>query len=247
LTDTHPGLDSASNAEDVDEHSRPPAIQAVDEGEIDVDVVEAMTTTGTCREFRDEPVPDDVLLSAMEAARFAPQGGNRQGVRLVVIRDMATRRVLGDLYLARWKPYWAGIIGAQGSQVQDRQLARVDEFAKNLHRVPVLAVVCAELAALHPTDQDLGRLSVVGGASIYPLVQNFCLALRDLGVATAMTTLLCHEESAVKALLDISDDVITAGHIAIGYPAHPFPSKLKRMAATDLMFGERYGCPLGTA
>ena len=80
-----------------------------------------------------------------------------------------------------------------------------NEFALNLANHPAIVVACADLAETHPTDTDLGRLSIVGGASVYPMVQNFCLALRNEGVATTLTTLLCLFEPQVKELLGIPD------------------------------------------
>jgi nitroreductase len=210
-----------------------------------VDLAEVMVTTGTCREFTRDPVPDEVLLEAMEVARFAPQGGNRQGVRLLVVRDPATRRTLRDLYLTRWRPYLAARTGDRElSERQQAGMARTNEFAERLDEVPALVVVCCRLSALHPTDHELGRLSVVGGASIYPLMQNFCLALRNLGVASAVTTMLCHDEPAVRTLLGIPDDVITAAHLAVGYPARPFPTTLSRVPAAELLYGETWGTAL---
>ena len=40
-----------------------------------MELTEAMRTTGTCRYFRPDPVPDDVLRTAFDLARFGPQGG----------------------------------------------------------------------------------------------------------------------------------------------------------------------------
>jgi nitroreductase len=207
-----------------------------------VDLIEAMTTTGTCRYFRDDPVPDEVLVSAFSAARFAPQGGNRQPVRWIVVRDPERKRRLAEWYLEPWKAYLAGIgtgdvqVGALPKAVTD-----ADYFAEHLHEVPALIVVCAELDGLHPTDNELGRLSVVGGGSIYPTVQNFCLALRAQGVASALTTLLCYFEPQVKELLGIPDGLITAAHIAVGYPARGFPAKLSRLPVEQVAFAETYG------
>ena len=207
-----------------------------------MDLIEAMTTTGTCRYFRDDPVPDEVLVSAFSAARFAPQGGNRQPVRWIVVRDPERKRRLAEWYLEPWKAYLAGIgtgdvqVGALPKAVTD-----ADYFAEHLHEVPALIVVCAELDGLHPTDNELGRLSVVGGGSIYPTVQNFCLALRAQGVASALTTLLCYFEPQVKELLGIPDGLITAAHIAVGYPAYGFPAKLSRLPVEQIAFAETYG------
>ncbi|NVI92972.1 nitroreductase family protein [Actinomadura sp. BRA 177] len=209
-----------------------------------MDVIAAMRTTGTCRYFRDDPVPDEVLTRAFEAARFAPQGGNRQPVRWVVVRDGDRKRRLAEWYLGPWKAYLAGIgAGEIGVGALPKAVTDADHFAEHLHEVPAIAVLCAELDGLHPTDLDLGRFSVVGGGSIYPTAQNFCLALRDQGVATALTTLLVHAEPQVKELLGIPDGVITAAHIAVGYPARGFPARLNRRPIDEIVFAETYGNP----
>ena len=57
-----------------------------------MDLIDTLRTTGAVREFTDEPVPDEVLARVLDTARFAPSGGNRQGWRVVVVRDPDTRR-----------------------------------------------------------------------------------------------------------------------------------------------------------
>ena len=42
-----------------------------------MELLEAMRTTFSCRDFTDEPVTDDQLHRILDAARFAPSGGNR--------------------------------------------------------------------------------------------------------------------------------------------------------------------------
>ncbi|HEY1970664.1 MAG TPA: nitroreductase family protein [Pseudonocardia sp.] len=210
-----------------------------------MELTEAMRSTGTCRRYRPDPIPDAVLRRAFEVARFGPQGGNRQPVRWIVVRDQARKQLLQDLYLPMWKAYLAGIgDGTVNVRTLPRSVQDADHFAEHLAQVPAIIVVCAELGGLHPTDHELGRLSVVGGASIYPTVQNLCLALRDQGVASAVTTLLCQAEPAVKELLEIPDDVITAAHLAIGYPERGFPTRLTRHPVEDIVAAESFSRPL---
>jgi nitroreductase len=198
-----------------------------------LDVTEAMRTTGTCRYFTPDPVPEEVLRRAFDAARFGPQGGNRQPVRWIVVRDADRKRALQQLYLPMWEPYFAGL--------NDETVLDADHFARHFADAPVIVVVCAELAGLHPTDTELGRLSVVGGASIYPTMQNLCLALRADGVASAVTTLLCHQEADVRKLLEIPEEFLTAAHVAVGYPARGFPARLTRQPVEDIVYSERFG------
>jgi nitroreductase len=206
-----------------------------------MELTEAMRTTGTCRRFRPDPVPDEVLHRAFDAARFGPQGGNRQPVRWIVVRDPVLKKTLADLYQPLWDDYLGG---RAGSPELPPSVAAADRFAQRLAEVPAIVVVCAELTSLLATDAELGRLSVVGGGSIYPVVQNLCLALRDQGVATAFTTLLCRVEPRVRELLGIPDGTITAGHLAVGYPERPFPTRLRRAPVEDVVFADGYGKPM---
>jgi nitroreductase len=222
---------------------------------------EAMRTQHACRYYRDDPVPDEVLYRAVELARFAPNGGNRGPVRFIFVRDAELRRQLGEWYLPLWREVAAAaragaaaIGGTDGSARSvatgftdtARTMSDGDHFAARFGQHPVLIVVCVDLAKTHPTDTDLGRLSIVGGASVYPMAQNLCLALRAQGVATTFTTLLVAREPDVKKLLAIPDHIATACHIAAGYPARPFPTRLHRPDPAELAFADRYGSALST-
>jgi nitroreductase len=210
-----------------------------------VDAIEAMRTIGSCRSYKPDDVPDEVIFRAAEAARFAPQGGNRQPTRLVVVRDQAKKERLRDLYLVPWRKYYeAASSGGQALGEYDSAQKAADaanRFAENMAEVPLIIVVCAKIDLLHVTDGAYDHPSVVGGASIYPFMQNLCIALRTGGVATTITTLLCEYEAEVRDLLDIPDDYLTAAHIAAGYPERPFPTKLRRMPVEDTVFLDRFG------
>src|SRR6202034_1455529 len=73
----------------------------------DVELLPVLRSTGAVRDFRAEPVPDDVVYRILDTARFAPSGGNRQGWRVIVVKDPEKRRALRDLYLTGWYEYLA--------------------------------------------------------------------------------------------------------------------------------------------
>jgi nitroreductase len=210
-----------------------------------MELADVMRTTFNCREYRPEPVPDEVFHRAIERARFGPNGGNRQPVRFLIVRDPEKRRLLGELYLEEWKgPYEAVRAGRQTLGLGSSAHEAANRFAQRFAEHPTVIVVCAELAAVYPTDANLDRLSVVGGASIYPMAHNLCLALRDQGVATTFTTLLVAREPEVKELLSIPDHLSTACHIVAGYPAKGFPTRLRRLPVAELAFVESFDRPL---
>src|SRR5262245_58813089 len=209
-----------------------------------MDFREVIETTGTCRFYRPDPVPDDVLRRVLDGTRYAPTGGNRQGVRFIAVRDAAKRRQLKDLYLPLWEQYASRATARPGTPVA-RLMANADQFARHLDEIPVHVVVCAQLAALHSSARQLDRLSLVGGASVYPAVQNLLLSARAEGLGAALTTLLCAVEPQVKALLGMPDGVATAAMVTLGYPAKGFPKRLARKPIGDTCFVDTYGAPIG--
>jgi nitroreductase len=219
-----------------------------------MDLFEAMRCAPTSRYFTEEPVAPEAIARALESARFAPSGGNRQGWRVVVVRDPGRRAALAELYLPYWRAYIAQMASAAppagGSGVdaaRGRMYGAANDYAEGLARVPVHLVVGVRLGDLAVTDAGLPRQSIVGGASIYPFVQNLLLALRAQGLGAAMTTLLIPAEEAVRTLLELPDDVALAAHIGVGHRADPWPRRLARRPVEEFAFAEHYGEPFTRA
>jgi nitroreductase len=213
-----------------------------------VDLYEAMRCAPTTRRFSSDPVPRETLRRVLENARFAPSGGNRQGWRLVVVQDAHTRRALRDLYQPNWRAYMEHTGGAAiladpnaADPQRARAVRRADEFAERMHEVPLHLVVCVRLEDLAIVDAGLDRPSIVGGASVYPFVQNILLGLRAEGLGAALTTLLAPAEPEVKRLLAIPDDVVLAAYVLVGHRADDWPARLARKPVEEFAFSERYG------
>jgi nitroreductase len=225
-----------------------------------MELSEVMRSQHANRFYAPDPVPDEVFYKAIDDARFGPQGGNRQPVRFVIVRDPAKKKALAEMYIVPWTVYsnaakegvraltaeadgtekatWIGMSNPMTA------LENADHFADHFAEHPAIVVVCADIASTHPTDTELDRLSIVGGGSVYPIAQNFCLAMRNQGVATTFTTLLVAYEPQVKELLGLPPEWSTACHIVAGYPAKPFPTKLNRAPVEDLAFVDTWGEPL---
>jgi nitroreductase len=204
-----------------------------------MELQEAIRTNGTCRYYTDEPLDDVTLAKVIDTARFAPQGGNRQPVRYVVVRDPAKKAQLKEWYLGPWKAYLEATRTGEkriGTENVDKVVQAADDFAEHLDEYPALIVVCGVLEDLHPTDTELDRFGIVGGGSIYPSVQNLLLAAREQGLGTTLTTLLVMFEPQVRELLKIPEGVGIAAVVAIGWPAKPFPKKLSRRPVEEIAF-----------
>lgn len=207
-----------------------------------MDLDEVMRTTGAIRAFSDLPVQHGALVRVLERARFAPSGGNRQPWIVIVVENPETRQRVRDLCDLGWREYVAfleaGLVpfapGPDGRPVapsvdleRARETPRPSPFLDTLDRAPVLMVVAAHLRSLAVLDHGLERQSIVGGASVYPFVQNLLLSARAEGLGGVMTTFLCRQEPAARELLRLPPDVAIAALVALGVPER-FPSRLAR-------------------
>src|ERR1700686_1522076 len=104
-----------------------------------MDLIEAMESAVTCRTFKPDPVPDAVLKAAFDASRFGPQGGNRQPIRWIAVRDRAPKRQLRDWYLGPLTAYIANARkGAINIGAPSRLMEIADNFAHHLDEVPAI-------------------------------------------------------------------------------------------------------------
>ena len=216
-----------------------------------------ITTAGAVREFTAEPVSDEVIYSILDLARFAPSGGNRQGWRVVVLKDRAIRVATRELYVQAWAEYMGHVeVGmVPFAPIEDRKWLRpaIDleaavakgyryDFADHLEDAPVLLAVFVRLGALAILDNGLDRQSIVGGASIYPFVHNILLAARSKGLSGVMTTALCRREAELAGMLSMPEAFALASLVVLGWPK-AIPKKLKRQPVSEFASVDRFDGP----
>lgn len=215
-----------------------------------MELYEVMRTTFAAREFTDDPVPDDVLERILENARFAPSGGNRQGGHVIVIREQATKDRLAELAKPAAQRYAAQVAAGESpwntfvpTSVTPEMIAatRVPPgLTEPVRRAPVVLVVCVDLRVVASIDQELSRVGIASGASIYPLAWNILLAARNEGLGGVLTTMPIAEEPAMKQLLSLPDYLAVCAVMPIGKPVKQL-RKLKRNAVSQFAHTERFG------
>ena len=62
-----------------------------------MDVYEVIRTRRSVRAYRSDPIPEEVLLRVLDAARVAPSAGNGQPVRLILVTDPGARQRIAAL------------------------------------------------------------------------------------------------------------------------------------------------------
>lgn len=211
-----------------------------------------MRTTAAVRTFTDEPLPDDVLHRILDNARFAPSGGNRQGTQVVVIRDRATREALVGPTRAGARRYTAqGKAGenpwnpVEPTRLSAEEIAATEVppfLTQPLLDAAVVLVFCVDLRVVAAMDQDLDRVGLVAGASVYPFVWNVLLAARDEGFGGTITTMAVAAEPDVKRLLGVPEPFAIACVVPLGRPVKQV-KRLRRVPVEELTHLERWDGP----
>ncbi len=111
--------------------------------------------------------------------------------------------------------------------------------AAQLLDAAVVLVVCVDLGVVAAFDQDLDRIGVVSGASVYPFVWNILLSARNEGYGGVLTTMAIAEEPRVKELLGIPDEYAIAAVVPLGKPVRQF-TKLTRKPVSEIAVRERF-------
>ncbi|MGO8767981.1 MAG: nitroreductase family protein [Mycobacterium sp.] len=217
-----------------------------------MDLYDVMRTTFAAREFTDDPLPDDVLSRIFDNARFAPSGGNRQGAHITVVRDAGVRRRLAELGAPAARRYFAQLqagenpwnsvhpSGVPRDVIDSTQIP--DTFVAPIAKAAVVLVVSVDLGVVAALDQDLDRVGLAGGASVYPLVWNILLAARSEGFGGTITTMAIAAENQVRELLGVPDRHAVAAIVPLGKPVRQL-TRLRRRPIAEFVTRDRFDGP----
>jgi nicotinate-nucleotide--dimethylbenzimidazole phosphoribosyltransferase len=194
------------------------------------------------RNYRPDPVPDDVLVRILRAAHQAPSVGLMQPWDFIVIADRTLRQQVYEHFRSVNER-------AAGEQPGER--------AETYRALKLQGILDAPLNLLVTCDRRRGGPHVLGRYTMRHMdeystclaVQNLWLAARVEGVGMGWMSLL--EPEFIAAQLGLPDGVIPIAYLTLGYPvsfpAEPMLSSTGWAAQrplSDSVFLDRYGQPL---
>ncbi len=222
-----------------------------------MELYDVMRTTFAAREFTDAPLPDTALFKILDNARFAPSGGNRQGTRVIVVRERKTREALAALAKPAAKRYAAQVKVGENpwntidpTSVDAETIERTEAppfLTESFLQEAVVLAVCVDLKVVASMDQDLERVGVVSGASIYPFVWNILLAARHEGYGGTITTLAVAQEPKLQELLGIPQHFAVCAIMPLGKPVKQLTRLKRNPVASFTMLEHWNGKPLTEA
>jgi nitroreductase len=234
----------------------------------DAKLFEIMYTCRAMRRLRPDPVPDDVLLQLVDAALQGPSGSNAQHWTIVVVKDVAQKRKIQEIWRRTWGFYADTFRNAEARPGEDlaqreRAGAAGSYMVEHLHEAPAIIFVGVKkdqafakvlqqpstfTAALRYFGV-LGTAKLLAGgmraglladaATAYPAVQNLLLAARALGLGAVLTTPQFFVPGEFEAVLGTPRNVTLHAAIPVGYPKGNF-GPIKRPPARDIVHWDRY-------
>ena len=195
-------------------------MSAVDVKLLDKPIGEVLFSQRSYRQFRPDPVPMDLIHLLLEAAVKAPNGGNAQPGRFLVVTDRDKIREFGKLYEEAW---WAKRKEAQGWTSK----ADIPPTDKNYRVSVILAEEMGNVPAV------FFAFTVAGGGanSILPACQNLMLAAHALGLGSVPTTLHPTVMDRFRAMFGVPRDAVFHFCIPVGYPSVALKSSVRRPTA----------------
>lgn len=181
-------------------------------------VTEGIAARRTVRAFDDRPVPDEALAAAVRAAVTAPAPHHTRPWRFLRLAD-GTRDALLDAMAERWR----ADLAADGTapEVVERRIARSDAI---LRTAPELLAPFVSLDGAHAYPDERRQTAerdmflLTGGAALGGL--QVALAAHGIGAAWISSTLFCPD--TVRTALDLPDEWLPLGMVAVGWPAPDF-------------------------
>ena len=189
---------------------------------------EAIFTQRSIRRFKADPIPLEDLHLIVEAAVKAPNGGNQQVARFLVVNDRLTVRHFGELYHEAW---WA--------KRRDEGFRTFDDLPRLFHPAAGLADAMRDVPCI-----VLALATGNGPAdSVIPAVQNLMLAARAIGIGSVPTTLHPTVMPRFRDMFGIPDDAAFHFCVPLGYPQGNFGPSVRR-PTSETTYLNRWNAPV---
>jgi len=208
-------------------------------------VAEAIQQRRSIRSYRSDPVPQEMILQMLEAARVAPSGSNRQPWRFLVVTDPEEKRRLRQICLDQAFIEEAPVVfvacadlNAYTQASSRKRTQEFIDFGVQLSGRFAEALAQFDDPAFRKTtesipDPDPQTVVAPATANTYIAVEHLVLTATALGLGSCWVGAIT-QHTAVKALLGIPDNAVVVALVTVGYAASVPPPR-PRLPLEDIL------------
>ena len=198
-----------------------------------MDVITPIDERISVRGFTEKPVPREMIVDLLDAARNAPSASIKQALNFFVVRgesrdllcndlleackkrdkhyDPSRGKTIPSIYLERTKKLLKAI-RSHLNEMNKQAVPFLEEGSCLFYGAPVLVLVTMDRA--HPQS----KLVDIGCA-----VENLVLAAQQKGLGTCIIALVLMFEQLIRERLEIDDNLSLVVCIALGHPDSALP------------------------
>jgi nitroreductase len=202
-----------------------------------VDILQAVKTRRSIRQFKPDAVPESLIREILEAARWAPSWGNTQPWEIFVVTAEKLERFRElnrqhrndgveprpDIEMPR---SWPEPIKKRYNDVGKQVLAslnipRGDIEARQRYYNDMASLFGAPAMLLFCLDKGIAR--EYGMLDIGAIMQTFCLLAHDRGLGTCILAATVHYPPLIREIIQVPVSKTIVMGLALGYPAAGAP------------------------
>jgi 5,6-dimethylbenzimidazole synthase len=210
------------------------------------ELIDLLKKRRSVRAFKSDPLPEGTVEKIIEAARWAPSGGDGQLWDFIVIRDRVLKEKIVKLFMKACEPTF------RREQENDPDLRRTQMVLPvpepKFKDAPAFILMTGDPRTkiafpLRVKETKAEEVMVSGLATAF-----FCmhLAARSLGLGSQWVSAVADQtiEKDLKELLRIPDEAIIYDMMAVGYPAYDpglrSPRPLEEIVHRETFQTEKY-------
>jgi nitroreductase len=206
---------------------------------------ELIRTRRSIRKFQDKPVPEDILMKALELATWAPNGGNQQRWRFWIVTNRELIQKMGDVVKSKTELIASWPEAQQFGETLEKWRRTSDFFRGAPVCIAVLmgkysGVADKILRARGETDpmaleirsyREIGKSSL---QSVAASIAYICLFLHYFGLGTTWMGGPLKAKKEIELLLEVPREWDFVGLIPVGYAAET-PEARPRKPIEDMV------------
>ncbi len=194
------------------------------------EISELVMTRRSVRRFEDRPVPEDLLLKALELATWAPNGGNQQPWRFLIVTNRELIGKMADAVRGKTELMASWPEAGQFEETVARWRKSSDFFRGAPACIAVLMgryssiadQILRERGEQDPVAREIRSWRDTGKSSLQSAAAAtgyLCLFLHYFGLGTTWMSGPLQAKKEIEELLDVTGEWDLVNLVPVGYPA----------------------------
>jgi len=195
---------------------------------------DAIEQRRSIRRFKPDPIPDEYIVSLLDAARLAPSGCNAQPWRFKIVRDQETKSKLAQAAYNQSFIAKAPVVLVCCADIKgylDGSVSGLQDIGKaGAVEDRIVKIILERTEKMRHMDRELIGPRIAFNVAI--AVEHIVLRALDFGLGSCWVRLL--NEQMVRDLFGWDENIYVVALLPIGYPAQS-PSARKRLKIEDIL------------